>query len=84
MPARLDGKIICTNTTTPTDVETFRAAGVRHLVTTTPVMEGRSFGTNMIEAALIASSGQGRKLTEAELSELIAQVGFAPQIQKLN
>ena len=39
MPARLEGKTICTNTTTPEDVEKFRAAGIRHLVTTTPVLE---------------------------------------------
>jgi hypothetical protein len=84
MPARLDGKIICTNTTTPADVEAFRAAGVSYLVTTTPVMDGRSFGANMIEAALIAVSGKGRKLTHVELTELIDQLGFAPQMQKLN
>ncbi|HKZ70099.1 MAG TPA: hypothetical protein VJ020_08460 [Anaerolineales bacterium] len=84
MPARLEGKIICTNTTTPADVEAFRNAGVSHLVTTTPVMDGRSFGTNMIEAALIAASGKGRKLTFAELNELIDKLGFAPQIQELN
>ncbi len=84
MPARLEGKIICTNTTTPDDVEAFRRAGVSYLVTTTPVIEGRSFGTNVIEAALIAVSGKGRKLTFAELSELIDQLGFAPQIQKLS
>ena len=29
MPARLDGKVICTNTTTAEDVEQFRRAGVR-------------------------------------------------------
>jgi hypothetical protein len=84
MPARLEGKVICTNTTTLADVESFRAAGVSHLVTTTPVMEGRSFGTNMIEAALIALSGKGRKLTLDELTTLIDLLGFAPQIQKLN
>jgi hypothetical protein len=84
MPANLNGKIICTNTTTPTDVESFRKAGVSYLVTTTPVMEGRSFGTNMIEAALVAASGKGRKLTDAELTELIDKLGFAPQLQKLN
>jgi hypothetical protein len=38
-------------------------------VTTTPRLEGRSFGTNMMEAMLVAVSGQGRKLTDAELSE---------------
>ncbi len=84
MPARLDGKTICTNTTTPEDVEKFRAAGVKYLVTTTPVMDGRSFGTNLIEAALIAVSGKGRKLTTDELNELLDQLGFQPQLQKLN
>lgn len=84
MPARLDGKVICTNTTTPEDVEKFRAAGVRYLVTTTPILDGRSFGTNMMEAALIAVSGQRRPLTYAELDELIDRLGFAPTIQKLN
>ncbi len=83
MPARLDGKVICTNTTTPEDVEQFRAAGVRHLVTTTPVMEGRSFGTNMLEAALIAASGKGRKLTLSELENVIDQLGLAPSLQTL-
>ncbi len=84
MPARLDGKVICTNTTTPEDVEKFRAAGVKHLVTTTPVMDGRSFGTNMLEAALIAVSGQGRKLTNPELEVLIDKLGFTPTLQTLN
>lgn len=84
MPARMDGKVICTNTTTPADVEAFRKAGVSTLVTTTPVMDGRSFGTNMIEAALVAVSGKGRPLTHDELNELIDKLGFAPQIQKLS
>jgi hypothetical protein len=84
MPARLDGKVICTNTTTLDDVAKFRAAGVRHLVTTTPVMDGRSFGTNMLEAALIAASGQGRKLTNPELEALIDKLGFEPTLQTLN
>jgi hypothetical protein len=84
MPARLDGKIICTNTTTSEDVERFRAAGVRYLVTTTPALEGRSFGTNMMEAALIAAAGKGRKLTSDELNSLLDQLGFEPQVQRLN
>jgi hypothetical protein len=84
MPARLDGKTICTNTTTAEDVEQFRKAGVRHLVTTTPVMEGRSFGTNMLEAALIAAKGLGRKLSHAELEAVIDELGLAPNLQTLN
>jgi hypothetical protein len=84
MPNRLDGKIIATNTTTPEDVELFRSAGVRYLVTTSPVMDGRSFGANMLEAALVAISGTGRVLRNDELKELLDQLGFEPQLQELN
>jgi hypothetical protein len=84
MPERLDGKVIATNTTTPADVEAFRQRGVRYLVTATPRLEGRSFGTNMMEAALVAVAGKGRTLTTAELEEMLAQLDFKPTIQRLN
>lgn len=83
MPDLLVGKVICTNTTTPQDVELFRKARVRYLVTTTPVFEGRSFGTNMMEAALVAASGKGRALTEQELETMLTQLKLEPQIQEL-
>jgi hypothetical protein len=57
---------------------------VKYLVTTTPVLDGRSFGTNMMEAALVAISGKNRPLTWEEYSELLDQLGFEPQLQKLN
>ena len=84
MPDDLQGKVIVTNTTTPEDVEAFRKAGVKYLVTTTPVLEGRSFGTNMMEAALVAISGKGRTLTWPELDEMLNKLGFEPQLQELN
>jgi hypothetical protein len=84
MPDRLDGKVIATNTTTPEDVELFRKAGVKYLITSTPVLEGRSFGTNVMEAALVAVSGKGRPLTHEELNELLGKLGMEPQIQQLN
>ncbi len=84
MPDDMQGKVIVTNTTTPEDVELFRKCGVKYLVTTTPVLEGRSFGTNMMEAALVAASGKGRPLTWPELNELIDKLGLEPQLQELN
>jgi hypothetical protein len=84
MPDDMQGKVIVTNTTTPEDVELFKKCGVKYLVTTTPVLEGRSFGTNMMEAALVAASGKGRPLTWPELTEMIDKIGFEPQIQELN
>jgi hypothetical protein len=84
MPNDMQGKVIVTNTTTPEDVEFFRQCGVKYLVTTTPVLDGRSFGTNMMEAALVAISGKGRPLTWAEYGELLDKLGFEPQLQELN
>ncbi len=84
MPDGMDGKIVVTNTTTPEDVELFRSLGVKYLVTTTPVLDGRSFGTNMMEAALVALSGKGRPLTWEEYDELLEKLGFEPQLQELN
>jgi hypothetical protein len=84
MPDDLTGKVIVTNTTTPEDVAGFKKAGVKYLITTTPVLDGRSFGTNMMEAALVAVSGKGRPLTWPELTELLDKLGFEPQLQELN
>lgn len=84
MPDDMQGKVVVTNTTTPEDVELFKRCGVKYLLTTTPVLEGRSFGTNMMEAALIAVSGKGRVLTREEYNELLDQLGFEPQLQELN
>ncbi len=77
MPARLDGKIVLTNTITERDVESLRERGVAMLVTTTPNLGGRSFGTNVVEAALVAllqkpltadaASDYGAILTELDL-----------------
>ena len=84
MPNDMKGKIVVTNTTTPEDVQLFKECGVKYLITTTPVLDGRSFGTNMIEAALVAISGKGRPLTWPELTEMLDKLGFEPQMQELN
>jgi hypothetical protein len=84
MPDQMHEKVIVTNTTTPEDIELFRSSGVKYLVTTTPVLEGRSFGTNMMEAALIAVSGKKRPLTHEELQEYLDQLNFEMQLQELN
>lgn len=84
MPEDMRGKTIVTNTTTPADVEFLKKRGVKYLVTTTLNLDGRSFGTNMMEAALVAVAGKGRVLKTDELNALIDQLGFEPQLQKLN
>jgi hypothetical protein len=83
MPEDLRGKVIVTNTTTAKDVALFRQRGVRSVITTTPILDGRSFGTNMMEAALTAISGKKRPLTHTELNDMLCDLELEPNIHKV-
>lgn len=76
LPPRLAGKGILTNTTTQRDVELLRQRGVSWLVTTTPRIEGRSFGTNLMEALLVAVDGADHPLAPARYEELALRLGL--------
>lgn len=83
MPDDLSGKVIVTNTTTEADMALFRERDVRAVVTTTPVVEGRSFGTNLLEAALTAATGKGRPLKHGELLDLLLQLQLRPAVHHM-
>lgn len=80
LPEDLHGKTIVTNTTTEANLTFLRERGISTVITTTPRYDGRSFGTNMMEAVLTAYSGKGRLLTNAELNALIDEVGLRPTV----
>lgn len=80
LPEDLHGKTIVTNTTTADNLAFLRERGISTVITTTPRYDGRSFGTNMMEAVLTAYSGKGRLLTNAELNALIDEVGLRPTV----
>jgi hypothetical protein len=84
MPLDLSSKVIITNTTTQADVDLLKSRDLAYLVTSTPRLEGRSFGTNVLEAALIAYAGKGRLLTDRELQRLIKELRLRPEVQLLN
>lgn len=83
MPDDLRGKTIITQTITKADVAELKRRGVRLLVTATPELNGRSFATNVIEALLIAVSGQGRELSASEYLGLIDRLELKPRIEYL-
>jgi len=84
MPARLDGKTVVTNTTTAEDVADLARRGVARLVTTTPPMEGRTFGTNVIEAMGVAALGSPPGgAAPAEVARVLAELGIGPQARRL-
>lgn len=85
MPESLAGKTILTNTTTETDVAALKQRGVSQLITTTPVLEGRSFGTNVMEAVLVTLMNKPpSEISPDEYLTKLKELGWQPQIQKLN
>jgi len=81
MPPKLEGKIVITNTVTSQDIEMLKSRGVKTLITTTPKLNGRSFGTNVMEALLIALADKKSSLTAAEYNDLLDEISFQPTIQ---
>jgi len=85
MPDDLSGKIVITNTTTAKNVEELQKRGLHILVTTTPRLEGRSFGTNVMEATLRALIDKpDPEITEADFLDLIERIPLEPNIEILN
>ncbi|MCJ7567993.1 MAG: hypothetical protein MUO58_10685 [Anaerolineales bacterium] len=85
LPDDLSGKIIITNTTTEKNVEALQKRNLHVLVTNTPRLEGRSFGTNVIEAmcrCLIDKPDD--QITETDFKDIIERVPLKPQVHVLN
>jgi len=80
MPRDMSGKWIVTNTTTIEDVGFLRSTGAELLITSTPRLEGRTFGTNVIEATLVALDGATAALAPERYLELLRATGFAPDV----
>lgn len=75
LPEALPGKVVLTNTITPDDIEELRSRGVATLITTTPEFGGRSFGTNVLEAMLVAAG--------KDSAELLRDLPWKPRILSL-
>jgi hypothetical protein len=66
-------------------VEELARRGLSLLATTTPCLEGRSFGTNVIEATLLALIDKPQsEITNEDLTELVERIPIEPGIEKLN
>ena len=54
------------------------------VMTTTPIIDGRSFGTNMLEAALTAVADKGRPLTHDELTKMLIELDLKPTVNTID
>lgn len=85
MPDDLSGKTVITNTTTEADLQALRERRLRMLVTTTPAIQGRSFGTNVWESVLVAVSGKRpEELMEADYMGFLDRTGWKPSVHLMN
>ena len=84
MPDDLKGKTILTNTTRPADIEELKKRGVARLITTTPEIEGGTFGTNVMEGVLVTLSGRKpEELTADDYMGLLDKLCWQPRVQNL-
>ena len=85
LPDDLSGKVIITNTTTAKNVEELQKRNLHILVTTTPRLAGRSFGTNVMEAmcrCLIDKPDD--EIGPDDFIDLIERIPLKPQVHVLN
>lgn len=85
MPPDLQDKVVLSQTLTRQDVEELRRRGVALLVTVTPELGGRSLGTNVFQALVVAYAGKPPEaLTPEEYVEWMHRFGFQPRVEWLN
>ena len=85
LPDDLSGKIIITNTTTEKNFEALQKRKLHILVTTTPRLGGRSFGTNVMEAMCrVLVDKPDAQITSEDLKAVIHRIPLRPQLHVLN
>jgi hypothetical protein len=85
MPEGLNGQLVITNTTTQEDVLFLKQKGVGRLVTTTPELDGRSFGTNVMEAVMLVLLGKAwDDVRPEDYLSLIERLDMKPRVLDLS
>ena len=79
LPEKINDKIILTNTTTSSDLNKLKNRGAKALITTTPNLNGRTFGTNVMEALLITLIDKNpAQITSDDFLKILDKLNFEP------
>ena len=77
----LSGKTVLTQTIRKADLEWLKKAGVKRVITTTPIMGGETFATNVMEGVIVALLGRKpSELAEKDYLEVLAKLGWEPNV----
>lgn len=79
MPDSLPGKTIITQTLRKADIEFLREAGVKTAYTTTPMVNGETFATNVMEGVIVAHLGKRPEdISPQEYLDVLTKLGWKP------
>lgn len=89
LPDDLKGKDIITSTVTENDRAELKKRGVHRLVTSSPLLNGRAFGANVLEAICIALAGSLIKDSKQRLNpylypKILRKASLRPHVEVLN
>jgi hypothetical protein len=83
-PERMPGKTLITQSVRAANLEFLRQAGAARVITTTPLMDGETFATNVMEALIVALLGKRPEtMTERDYSEAIDRLEWRPNVLTL-
>jgi len=79
MPDKLPGKIIITQTLRKADLKFLQEAGVAAAITTTPMINGETFATNVMEGMIVSHLGKKPEdIQPQEYLDVLTKLGWKP------
>lgn len=80
-PDRLDGKTILTQTVRKADLDWLESTGAARVITTTPVMGGETFATNVMEGVVITlTQKRPEEMTANDYLEALSKLEWRPNV----
>ncbi len=84
MPEKMDGVTVLTQTLRTADLDLLKQFKARRAITTTPVIGGETFATNVMEGVLVTLIGKKpSEITEKDYLDKIAELGWKPNVIEL-
>lgn len=84
-PDDLKGKTILTQTLRKADLDWLKETGARRAITTTPIMGGETFATNVMEGVIVALLGRRpEEMTEQDYLGVLKKLNWEPNVIELN
>ncbi len=81
----LKDKTILTQTVRKADLDWLKSAGVKRVITTTPVMGGETFATNVMEGVIVALLGRKpSEISEQDYLDMLKRLDWKPNVIELN